>query len=394
MKKARDIFLKTICNECGKDHAIEGVRKQADVKALNCTGCGSLDLRLGTKYFGYVPNSKRPGNVKAMSLKTSNATEAAKMLRKIWHDADNGHMPKNRTTFDTVWTHYKNKKLLFKSGNTQTNYTRNYALITEALVEQGIKDPNNIPVEEIEYFLNDFSTKHSNAYANACVKALKTVLRDSPFISEAMQGRLSKIKLLPESKASRHIQPRLAVKAAQYLYSKWQWLGMVSYLILQTGLRVNDATSIRWDSINFDTGRLKLTPKKTSKHYTYVSMILSDACIETLKDWKKKQKDDSPFVFPSPKKPDMPRCGKAQSNNIKKAQKKLGIDFDLQRFRDTFGTQYYRGNKDIVLTSRHMGHTDIKTTMKYVEALADDDWDMEGLPENFFDFRLTSNYNL
>lgn len=79
--------------------------------------------------------------------------------------------------------------------------------------------------------------------------------------------------------------------AAGHVGRDWQTAIMIG---LYTGLRLGDATSLKWADVDFDKKLLCVTPSKTRKHRIVVHIPLH----RTLATWLQDHKNDSEYITP------------------------------------------------------------------------------------------------
>ena len=142
--------------------------------------------------------------------------------------------------------------------------------------------------------------------------------------------------------------------------------------MLDTGLRVSEVTNLKWDQINFKLGDFLIKEGKGNKdRYAYIS---SDV-IGQLEKWRERQRKDiglTDFVFTTCK------GGKLLVRYIQQMIKRYSVKAGIKKkisphkLRHTFATEYYRHSKDILRTSKLLGHNDIATTMIYTHIVDED----------------------
>jgi integrase len=139
-----------------------------------------------------------------------------------------------------------------------------------------------------------------------------------------------------------------------------------------TGMRPAEAAYLTWTDINFELRKVKIQGKKINKYEWKPkdseerTIPLSDEAYEALRILYKKRNSTSIWVFSNTDKPiiDMDRAlaTAARSAGIKK---KVSPNI----LRHTFATLQLASGADIRSIQKIMGHADIRTTMKYLDAI-------------------------
>ncbi|MFA5351565.1 MAG: tyrosine-type recombinase/integrase [Candidatus Omnitrophota bacterium] len=133
-------------------------------------------------------------------------------------------------------------------------------------------------------------------------------------------------------------------------------------VFLNAGLRLSEALNLRWTDINLQTGQLKVKQGKGQKDRI---LWLSDGTIKELQEWRARQteKVNSEYVFST-------REGRAlypreTREMIYTYSEKAGKRIKPHTLRHTFATDIYRETKNIRMTQKALGHSDLSTTMIY-----------------------------
>jgi integrase len=156
---------------------------------------------------------------------------------------------------------------------------------------------------------------------------------------------------------------------------------------LRTGFRDNEIAHAEWADIDWD-GSLRpfgeghvpniCTRNKVPSQYlphgfktknSKPRTVAIPTLIERLASRRERLASDSTLIFPSI------RRGTPDGNLVRhitnvqrrmKGHKIAGNKLGLHRFRKTYGTLVYQDNRDILLTSQLLGHSDPKITLKYL----------------------------
>jgi integrase/recombinase XerD len=141
-------------------------------------------------------------------------------------------------------------------------------------------------------------------------------------------------------------------------------------IFLDTGLRLSEATSLRWKNLSLMSGQLKVVQGKGAKDRI---LWLPEEDLELLKSWKQRQSDKAgkslEYVFTAMSKGTL---GNKLDNRyvqdmVKRYAKKAGIEKNVSPHtcRHTFATDMLRQTKNIRMVQVALGHNQLNTTMLY-----------------------------
>ena len=142
-------------------------------------------------------------------------------------------------------------------------------------------------------------------------------------------------------------------------------------LMLNTGLRAAEVLNIKTRDIDWSTGKLMVRQGKGKKDR---SSWIGEEDLALLQRWviKKARLPESAWLFTS-------RDGKLiQTRYLRKMVKRLatkaGIAKDVHphTLRHTFATDLYRQTKNLRLTQKALGHSQITSTMIYTHIIDDE----------------------
>ena len=148
----------------------------------------------------------------------------------------------------------------------------------------------------------------------------------------------------------------------------------VMSLMLNMGLRVSEVSNLKPGDINLTKRKLRIVNGKGGVDR---DLVIPEALIDLLKEWKKRKPQNSEYFFTTIKERKngsfASKKGKKLSvryiqEAVKRYSRKAGIDKDItpHTLRHTFGTFFYRQTKDIETLRTLLGHADISTTQIYV----------------------------
>jgi len=144
-------------------------------------------------------------------------------------------------------------------------------------------------------------------------------------------------------------------------------------LMLDTGLRVSEACSLRWKDIDFTTGQLMVRQGKGAKDRT---LWIGDEDLAMLQSWRERQArdvaGDRAHVFTTLQgDPVSPRYVGAMVHRL---TARAGIEKSIHphTLRHSFATDLYRETKDILTTAKALGHARVATTEIYTHLVNDE----------------------
>ena len=134
------------------------------------------------------------------------------------------------------------------------------------------------------------------------------------------------------------------------------WIKPVIIMALQTGMRKGEILSLKWSCVNFDEKYVDVLETKSGKPR---KIPMSDKLYKALKE--QTQVNEYVFINPLTKN----RHGNVNDvfpEFLKKAEIKSFCFHDL---RHTSATRMVECGIDLVVVKEILGHSDIKTTMRY-----------------------------
>ena len=156
-------------------------------------------------------------------------------------------------------------------------------------------------------------------------------------------------------------------------------------LMLNTGLRLSEATGLKWENVNLNSGKLEVVEGKGGKDRI---LWISEEDLELLRSWRERQVDKAgkklEFVFTAMSDGTI---GNRLDNRyvqdmVKRYAKKAKINNSTTPhvFRHTFATTLYSHTKNIRLVQKALGHNQLSTTMIYTHIVDDE---LEDALKNF-----------
>ncbi|MBA7611911.1 Tyrosine recombinase XerD [subsurface metagenome] len=152
-------------------------------------------------------------------------------------------------------------------------------------------------------------------------------------------------------------------------------------LILDIGLRLSEATNLKWKHVDLISGKVMVRDGKGAKDRT---LWVGEKDIELLRKWRERQlkvTDNNPkYVLTTLK--GAPVNNRYVQSIVKRYSKKAGINKNISphTLRHTFATDLYRETKNIRIVQKALGHSDLSTTMIYTHIVDDE---LEEAMKNF-----------
>lgn len=153
-------------------------------------------------------------------------------------------------------------------------------------------------------------------------------------------------------------------------------------LMLDTGLRLSEATALRWRDIDLTTGKLMVRQGKGAKDRT---LWIGDEDLTMLRSWRERQAKDIAGTSPEHAFTTLegkPLSGRYVQAMVKRYAVKAGITKDIHphTLRHSFATDLYRQTTNIRLAQKALGHSNLATTQIYTHIV---DEELEGALRSF-----------
>ena len=203
----------------------------------------------------------------------------------------------------------------------------------------------------------------SVATINRELQALRRVLK----VAEewGRTGRTVKVKMLPGERRRERVLTGDEERA--YLAAAAEPLKSIATLLVDTGMRPEEAFRLRWEHVSFETGRILVTHGKTAAARR--SLPMTDRVRHMLEGrYLKSGRPTSGWVFPAPT-----RSGHAEPSTVKKQHARALRDSGiahcvLYTWRHTFLTRLGESKCDPWTLGRIAGHSTIGISARYVHA--------------------------
>lgn len=239
--------------------------------------------------------------------------------------------------------------------------------LTTFCTQSGILDVSLINNQVLDIFFEEYAKTHKPASVNATKKVVKSFINWVQGYKELETSvKVNSISLIREAKSSpKYIQDDIIQSVINSSIPLVDRL-MVS-ILYKTGLRISELVSIIWEDI--DSDKILIHGKGNIERTVYLPKSLQ-ALLEAYKQFG--GISDGPLL-------QVYRSGKMNPINKKNAWRRIkavflsvaGIDMHPHQLRHSFAVNLLVKGCDIVTIQRTLGHSDLKTTQKYL-CISDD----------------------
>jgi len=152
-------------------------------------------------------------------------------------------------------------------------------------------------------------------------------------------------------------------------------------LMLDTGLRLDEASSLRWKDIDLNSGKVMVRQGKGAKDRT---LWTGESNLAALIEWRERQQHEgtgtTELVFAT--KDGEKLDPSYMRRMVARYASKAGIEKHVtpHTLRHTFATDLYRETSNIRLTQKALGHANLATTQIYTHIV---DEELEGALKSF-----------
>lgn len=270
----------------------------------------------------------------------------------------------------------------YQTSVRQDIINRREPIFRELINRFGHKKPRNITVTDVSLYQTDVITRHSASYAKQKMMLLKQALRSAQnhglIFYELPTDKLPSISL-----DKKKIEFWTKAEFEQFIFSFntesyfEHFLFTMFWLYYFTGMRVNEATALFWEDVDFEKKTLSISHNlqyinrenwvRSDKLKTESSrriIGLDDNTIQVLKSWKKRQATHSkidfilsPEGYPYPKRSILDQLKKyAERSGVRVIQPK-----GLRHSHASLLINEY--NLNALFIQKRLGHSDVKTTL-------------------------------
>ena len=152
-------------------------------------------------------------------------------------------------------------------------------------------------------------------------------------------------------------------------------------LMLDTGLRLDEASSLEWKHIDLNSGKIMVRQGKGAKDR---ALWTGEANLVALVEWRERQASEctgSPQNVFTTKE-----GGKLNPSYVRKMVTRYAVKAGIEKhitphtLRHSFATDLYRETTNIRLTQKALGHSNLATTQIYTHIV---DEELEGALKSF-----------
>lgn len=210
-----------------------------------------------------------------------------------------------------------------------------------------------------------------------CYRALEKAVKDRLIARNPAEGcKLPALKREEMKILSREAMQRLLIQAKEENYYE------LFLLELATGLRLGELMALQWDDLDLTTGELRINkqvnmigaelvvnePKTKAAVRT---MILPPAVRKVMAEYKTRV--NSRWLFPSPKKEDMPLRPSVVHQRLHRLLDHAGCErIRFHDLRHTFATNALAHGMDVKTLSTILGHVSSATTLNTYSHITDE----------------------
>jgi integrase len=195
------------------------------------------------------------------------------------------------------------------------------------------------------------------------------VLKENPAKAKTKQSQEG----IEKKKIVRNKTPKSLTRESEKILDNWlaennEELARVKAVAISSGLRARELVNLTWPDIDFERSVLHVTAKPdwTPKDYEERAIPLNKAALMALREHKIKRVVLGRYVF---SRQDGRKYGRGLDLAMVRAFKAAGLGSGgLHSLRHTFATRYLEAGGNIKDLQRLMGHSDLKTTQRYLHA--------------------------
>lgn len=312
------------------------------------------------------------GKQKGKSLRTPDARISE--VKKGEEDKKRYHSDAGLPFKDALWGTAKEDFLKgYQDGKTKEGHEQTIALFEEYASPF---HPSKVDYKKAKGFrdwLQTKKSKHGRPYKPASVnihlRNIHTFFNECKRMKYVVENPFGDVKQVPETKrAHKYLKKEEVQKVIAEARESWPEEKVLMLLFfLYTGVRLGELANIRWKAIDLERNLFYLRGSEE-----WEPKDREENCIgihpEILEGLKRHPRA-SEFVFPGID--GGKRCEFSTRRLFNRLYKRAGItSFDgIHLLRHTFGT-HFKGN--LKTLQKIFGHSDIKTTMKYVHVTEED----------------------
>lgn len=275
-------------------------------------------------------------------------------------------------------TEYLERTKLYRSNGTYQYYLKTSKSILKALdylkLESTSQLKKNTQMDLVRYFKTQ--TIKKNSQINADISFFYTV------INFTAEHQMAKFEKLPDDTTGfRAINDKVLKKLVNYLkkldindsnYLSWT---LATYLMLETGVRINEVLNIKSKNVDLISNSIILDATKNGKKRVVFFDRLSINLVKVALSHNKEY-----LIWNHNKDTQMNRHTIYYFFNQVNKDCNFNPRIHPHRLRKTFATNLLKAGCPLTTIQKLLGHSDIKMTMKYLEI------DSAMIEKDYFDF--------
>lgn len=247
-----------------------------------------------------------------------------------------------------------------KSDSTIRSYEKHIKTYTDYYGES--PEPKHI-IDHL-YYLKKFK-----GYEGTSLNAVKAALKY--YYTEVLgQDIAIKLPIIKKRKSDPKPLPReIILKLIENTPNlKYKLLIELTY---GSGLRLDEVITLKVNDVELETGIIRLERGKGDKDR---SVLISNVALTHLRKYLKERYNQSnPYIFDSTDRPTTHICSRSFQETLKRSATKAGITCNIHPhlFRHSFATHLLEREVPIQKVQKLLGHSNIKTTMRYTRVVND-----------------------
>jgi integrase len=171
------------------------------------------------------------------------------------------------------------------------------------------------------------------------------------------------VKFLPENNLKIHTVSE--AEEAKLISCCSPYLQDLVIFAINTGLRLGDILSLKWEEVDLDNATVNKVAQKTQRA---LHLPLNASALAVVRGWQGIRKSEFVFYNPETGGP-----WKDLWLGMRKACKKAGLeDITWHTFRHTFATRLLRAGASIMTVKTLLGHSSVKVTERYLHETMED----------------------
>lgn len=326
-------------------------------------------FRVNGIYYARVPDEKT-GELVRQSSKTDDLEKA-----KEWRDRLRHHdWQRKRLGINTVdWTVKELIDWAWENEWSKPSWANKksiYSTLKRPLEFFGSIVSRKLTIREIEHYVEIRRNE---------VKA-SSINKEMSYLRSAFNQAIRKDRLLDKNPFSQiqsfnelEFQRSVNATPEQQMALIQESTGIVHDVVefaFDTGLRKGEIEALKWADVHFESNQIRVVSRKGRKGSINIRFVpIFENALAVLN----RRPRISEYVFCNEEGKPIPRDGAIHAGFPRLTARLNMPDFHFHDIRHTFGTNYYRMNKDIASTAMVLGHgNNVTTTMRYLNLSYDD----------------------